>query len=181
MNDAQQQRRERQAVRAVAAALVPESRLRDPEVADAHEHLVLRIGSIQVLLDDEIEAWSVSGSRARALPLILLTDFCWQMLRALGGKTGDDSAWIEAALPQDHKASDADIGDSYFARQIQIVRDGKWVFELHTALRHPGSAFANHLWLLREPVPQQHCDRLLRAARGIRAVFLNVHSRMCAV
>ena len=181
MNEASQARRETQAVRAVASALVPKNRLNDRDVAEAHEHLILRIGTIQILLDDQIAELSASCSRAKALPLILLTDFCWQVLRALGGKKGDDSNWIEAALPQDHQASDADIGDSFYARQIEIVQDGKWVFELHTALRHPGSSFTDYVWLLREPVPQQHCDRLLRAARGIRALLLTVHARMYAV
>jgi hypothetical protein len=177
MNDAQAERREWQSVRAVSRALVPNARLGSaPHLAD-HAHLLDRISAITVVIDDAVSAFTTAPSRSSALSLVLVTDFCWQVLRALGGKTGDDTAWIEAALPQDHEASDAEIGDTHFARQIEIVEDAKWVFALHTALRHPGSAFADHLWLLREPPPPEHQARLLRAARGVMAVLRNTAAR----
>lgn len=178
MNDAQAERREWQAVRAVSRALMPDGRLRHIAVDADHAHLLNRISAISVLIDDEITAFRETHSRSRALSLVLVADFSWQVLRALAGKSGDDSAWIAAALPQDHQASDADIGDSFYARQIEIVEDAKWVFALHTALRHPGSALANHLWLLREPIPPECSDRLLRAAGAVKAVLRNVQAHM---
>jgi hypothetical protein len=177
MNQAQAEHRERQSVRAVARALVPDARLRDGQHLAEHAHLRTRITTIAVVIDDAITAFAAAPSRSGALSLVLATDFCWQVLRALGGKTGDDVTWIEAALPQDHEASDAEVGDTHFARQIEIVEDAKWVFALHTALRHPGSAFGDHLWLLREPSPPEHQARLLRAARGVMAVLRNAAAR----
>jgi hypothetical protein len=177
MNDAQAERRERQSVRAVSRALVPSIHLRNTQCLADHAHLLDRISAITVVIDDAIAAFTGAPSRSSALLLVLVTDFCWQVLRALGGKTGDDATWIEEALPPDHEASDAEIGDTHFARQIEIVEDAKWVFALHTALRHPGSAFADHLWLLREPPPQEHQARLLRAARGVMKVLQNTAAR----
>ncbi len=177
MNDARAERREWQSVRAVARALVPNADLRNTQRLADHAHLLDRISAITVVIDDAIAAFSAAPTRSSALSLVLVTDFCWQVLRALGGKSGDDTAWIEAALPQDHEASDAEIGDAHFARQIEIVEDAKWVFALHTALRHPGSAFADHLWLLREPPPREHQAHLLRAARGVMAVLRNTAAR----
>jgi hypothetical protein len=177
MNDAQDERREWQSVRAVSRALVPNADLGNTQRLADHAHLLDHISAIAVAIDDAIAEFSAAPSRSSALSLVLFTDFCWQVLRALGGKSGDDTAWIEAALPQNHEVSDADIGDTHYARQIEIVEDAKWVFALHTALRHPGSAFAGHLWLLREPPPPEHQARLLRAARGVMAVLRNTAAR----
>jgi hypothetical protein len=177
MNDAQAERGEWQSVRAVSRALVPDERLRNPKLLADHAHVLDRISAITVTIDDAIEAFAAAPSRSGALSLVLVTDFCWQVLRALGDKSGDDRRWIEDALPKDHEASDAEIGDTHFARQIEIVADAKWVFALHTALRHPGSAFADHIWLLREPPPPEHQARLLRAARGVMAVLRNTAAR----
>jgi hypothetical protein len=177
MNDAQAERREWQSVRAVSCALVPDARLEDAQHRADHAQLLDRITAITVALDDAIAAFSAAPSRSGALSRVLVTNFCWQVLRALGGKSGNDTAWIEAALPQDHEASDADVGDTHFARQIEIVDDAKWAFALHTALRHPGSAFADHMWLLWERPPPEHQARLLRAARGVMSVLRNVAAR----
>jgi hypothetical protein len=177
MNEMQAERREWQSVRAVSRALVPNESLRNPQLLADHAHMLDRISAITITIDDAIEAFSAAPGRSGALSLVLATDFCWQVLRALGGKSGDDRRWIEAALPQDHEASDAEIGDTHFARQIEIVEDAQWVFALHTALRHPGSALADHVWLLREPPPSEHQARLLRAARGVVAVLRNTAAR----
>lgn len=178
MTPAQAERQERQSVRAVSRALVPDERLRCPAMRHKHVHLRSRLTTFAILIDDAIEAVQMEGRRFDAFALVLVTDFCWQVLRALGGRAGDDSAWIEAALPADHAQSDADIGDRHFARQIEIVGDAKWVFGLHSALRHPASALAEQVWLLREPIPQAERDRLLRAARGVQGVLRNVEARM---
>lgn len=177
MNDAQAEGREWQSVRAVSRALVPNADLGNTQRLADHAHLLDRISAIAVVIGDAIAAFAAAASRSSALSLVLVTDFCWQVLRAVGGKAGNDAAWIEAALPQDHEASDAEMGGTHFARQIEIVEDAKWVFALHTALRHPGSAFAGHLWLLREPPPPEHQARLLRAARGVMAVLRNTAAR----
>jgi hypothetical protein len=177
MNEAQAEHREWQSVRAVSRALVPDERLRNPRLLADHAHMLDRISASAVAINDAIEAFAATPDRSAALSLVLVTDFCWQVLRALGGKGGDDRRWIEAALPPDHEASDAEVGDTHFARQIEIVVDAQWVFALHTALRHPGSALADHVWLLREPPPSEHQARLLRAARGVVAVLRNTAAR----
>lgn len=120
MNDAQPERREWQSVRAVSRALVPNARLGDAQHRADHAHLLDRVTAITVVIDDAITAFSAAPSRSNALSLVLVTGFCWQVLRAVGGKAGNDAAWIEAALPQDHEASDAETGDTHFARQIEI-------------------------------------------------------------
>jgi hypothetical protein len=172
------ERVEWQSVRAVSRALVSEERLRDPQLHADHAHLLDRITAIAVTIEDAIDAFETVPSRSSALTLVLIADFCWQVLRAVGGKTGDDREWIEAALPQAHQASDADVGDHFHARQIEIVADAKWVFVLHSALRHPGSSFANHVWLLREPPPEEQQARLLGAARAVQAVLRNTAARL---
>lgn len=178
MNDAQAEHRERQAVRAVSRALMPDDQLRVTVGCAGHAQLLDRMSAILALIGDGIEEFRETYSRSRAWSLVLVTDFGWQVLRALAGRSGNDTTWINKALPQDHEASDADIGDSFFARQIEIVEDAKWIFDLHTGLRHPVSKFGDHLWLLREPIPPEHGDHLLQAATAIRAVFINVQARM---
>jgi hypothetical protein len=66
------------------------------------------------------------------------------------------------------------MGDRHFAQQAQIVADAKWVFELHSALRHPQTPDEALMPLLREPVPDPTCSRLLGAARAIKQVLLSV-------
>lgn len=172
------ERVEWQSVRAVSRALASDERLRDPQLHVDHAHMLDRITAIGVTIEDAIDNFETVPSRSSALSLVMITDFCWQVLRAVGGRTGDDRQWIEAALPQDHQASDAEVGDKHFARQTEIVDDAKWVFALHCALRHPGSSFANHVWLLREPPPEEQQIRLLGAARAVQAVLRNTAARL---
>jgi hypothetical protein len=178
MNEAQLDRRDRLAARAVGYALVPNTRLQDDAIVDQHAHMLSRITTFQILLDDEIDALITCRNRQRALALVLVADFCWQMLREVGGRKGDDGSWFKTQLPQDHRQSDQDIGDGFFARQAEIVEDAKWLYDLHSALRHPGPTFAEYVWLLKDPIAEEHVARLLRAARGIQALLLSVAARV---
>jgi len=171
---AQHERRFREACRAVARALVPPARKQALRGNDRLSHLVSRFSTLHVVLSDEIEALAASRARSDALALILAADFAWQVIRALSDRRGDDAAWLASVLPPNHAQIDAEVGNGHFAQQVQIVADATWVFELHSALRHPQTESPTLLPFLREPVPDDASSRLLDAARAIRQVLLSV-------
>jgi hypothetical protein len=165
MTDARKERRFRKACRAVAHALVPAERKAELRASGDLQHLTSRFSTFHVLLCDEIGALMREPARSNALALILATDLAWQVVRALGGRSGDDVAWMDRLLPPDHAAIDADLCVDHFARQRQIVADARWVFDLHSALRHPIQACQELLPFLCEPISAGARDRLLSAAR----------------
>lgn len=177
MNDAQRERTFEIAASCVVDAMFsaenrPTSVI-DPEL----NHLQNRMATYSILLADEIDRLRKTNSRAAALALIFIADLCWQILRALSGRTGDIKNLIDANLPKDWKESDQDIGDEFFALQQQIVDDANWIYSLHTSLRHPKIPNPDLIALLREPVDPDKGARLLRAACGIRQLWLNTQAK----
>lgn len=173
MVEAQEQRRFEQACRALARLLVPKNcRSALSARSDLH-HLTSRFSTLHILLDDEIEALQASRSRSDAIALILATDFVWQTVRVFACREGNDRKWLHARLPADQQASERDSAGDHYARQKKIVDDATWVFELHSALRHPGKENHDLLQILRDPVGEDVRERLLRAARAIKQVLLS--------
>jgi len=170
----QEQRRFEQVCKAVARALVPADRKARLRRSKDFKHLTTRLSTFLILIDESIDALARDPSRSHALSLILAADIVWQVMCEFGNKKGDYIKWIDAALPADREKSDADIGDGHYAKQREIVSEAKWVFDLHSALRHPGTSSSALLPLMRDPVDPAACDRLVRAARSIRQVFVNV-------
>lgn len=178
MNAAREQRELEIAARAVAEAMVTPTREQGLKSSSSLDHLRSCMSTVLIVLDDAIERFSASRSRAPALELILSADFCWQILRALGHKSGDDLTWVEESLPADWTESDREIGDRRFARQRQIAENAKWVFSLHSALRHPATESDDLIALLRDPVDAGVGNKLCCAAKEIRQVWLSVQVRL---
>ena len=174
MTAAQEQFRFENACRALAELLVPPKRKQVLRDCQDYQHLISRFSTLHSLLGDAIEALKRSPSPSHAIALILAADFVWKVVRVLAGREGSDSNWLFSVLPVDHEASDADIGDRHYARQKQIVEDALWIFQLHSALRHPGKLNQEFLAFLREPVGTDARTRLLDAACAVSRVLLNV-------
>lgn len=180
MNQAQQERLFEKAARNVARAMLTNDRRRELATSANLEHLRSRLSTFAILLDSEIKRFEESPGRSEALALILTADFCWQTLRRLAdrSKPKDDLRWIDMALPTDWKEADQDTGNGYFCRQREIVNNAKWVFELHSAMRHPEKESLDLIALLRDPVCRETGDRLLIAASGIRKVWLSMQCKI---
>ena len=84
---------------------------------------------------------------------------------------------MDEALPKDHAQSDKDVGDDLFRRQIEIVEDAKWIHQIHSFIRHPQGVSAENVWILREPISDEHAARLVRAAKGVHDVLVKVAGR----
>lgn len=165
----------------VARAILSAERERELKRAPDHmTHIRTRMGTLHILLDEEIERFQKSSARASALALILAADFCWQALRALAGQSGDDREWMKEALPLDWRQSEQDVGDDFYTRQQRIVENARWIFDLHSALRHPKDKNPDLIALLREPVQQDVGQKLLRAAKEISQVWIAVQGRLGA-
>lgn len=177
MNGAQQLRTRKKAAQAVAHALPREDRLSQLRVDGSLIHLTSRLSTFQILIDDQIAALTREASRQNALALVLIADFCWQALRSIADRQGQDR-WLEAVLPNDNEASDQDIGDQYFSMQKRLLQDTKWIFDLHSGLRHPSIPDADLLTLLRDPVAAAMTSRLLSAAKGIQQILLCTQARL---
>lgn len=147
MNEAQQMLQFEKTARNVANALLTPQRKQVLKSSSDLGHLRSRLSTFLLLLDDEIERFENSRARAAAVALVLTADLCWQSLRTLAERheSGDDQKWIDAVLPADWPLSDHDTGDKFFEHQRRIVENAKWMFELHSALRHPTSKNAADL------------------------------------
>lgn len=178
MYSAQQQRTLKKAAQAVARALIPKKRLSQLQIEGDAVALTSRLSTFQVMIDQQIEALAQQASRQNAVALVLIADLCWQVLRAIADLRGANSDWLAAVIPADHRASDADVGDAYYSMQLKIVEDAKWIFDLHTALRHPRSRFKGLMQLLRDPINESVKARLIEAAMGIRQVLLVTQARL---
>ena len=180
MSAPSQQHQFEAAARRVGKAMLTRERIRELNESGDLTHLRSRLSTFLILLDDEIERFGKSRSRAAALAVVLTASFCWQSLRALANRTGDDREWISEALPAevDGQRPDQETRADTFARQCRIMENAKWIFDLHSALRHPNSENADLILLLREPVGEEVGSRLLSAASEIRQVWLHVHTRL---
>ena len=171
-------RLDQRAAGAVSKVFVPKSRLDDPDADGTLQALKSRVYTFLILMGEAVENFGGGQSRNHAITLVLIADLCWQFIRALGGIVGRDMEILRDAFPPDHEQSDQDTDDRHFARQIEIVRDAVWIFELHTFIRHPKSIGEKNLWLLSEPVSEEPAIRLVRGASGIRQVLVNVAVRL---
>lgn len=179
MNQAQREREFEKAAKAVAKALMTQKASKNtiqPEVN--YEHLMSRLSTFQMLLSDARDNFQARRGRSEALNLVLIADFCWQTLRTLCQRPGNDRQWMNETLPPDWEQSDADCGDNYYRCQRDMVENAKWIYDLHTAMRHPHIAHGDLVALLRDPVDDAMGERLLLASRGISQVWLAVQSRI---
>lgn len=176
--DAQEQRSFECACRELARRLVPPDQKARLRASQDYQHLISRLSTLLVLLGDGIEALQNTPSRSRVVALILAADFVWQAIRLFADRKGDDTAWLLREHPDDHQTSDAEVGDNLYARQKQIVEDATWLFDLHTALRHPSSVNSDLLQLLREPVDDNARKRLLSTACALRRILVNVSVKL---
>lgn len=178
MGEERDQRLDWKAASIVSKLFVPQQCLDSLDVDGSINALSYRSSTFLILLDEAVVNFHAARTRNHALSLVLIADFCWQFIRALGGGSRKDMEILHETLPRDHDQSDQDTADGHFARQIRIVEDAVWIFELHSFIRHPKSISEKNLWLLKEPVSDEPATRLIRGASGVQQVLRNLAARL---
>ncbi|MDZ7750600.1 MAG: hypothetical protein U5S82_02805 [Gammaproteobacteria bacterium] len=174
MSEAQTQRNFEKACQKLASHIVPKKEIQALKVNSELKHLTSRFSTFHIMLHEAIEDFETRPSPSRAVAIILAVDLVWQVMRALGGRQGRDTNWLVERFPDDYESVDADIRDNYFGLQKQIVDDLTWVYDLHTALRHPRKKHDDLLKCLRQPIFAEVFQRLLHTAASLRQVLVCV-------
>lgn len=115
-----------------------------------------------------------SFQRNDALSLLLIADFVWQQIRKLSGIQGKDERWMRKYLPDlGSNSTKAALLDEFEKGNIEVLENLKWLFGLHTSLRHPTATnFKKHKFLLYDPWPKEQAERLLKTAESLDHILL---------
>jgi len=110
--------------------------------------------------------------RNDALSLVLIADFAWQQIRNLAGVEGDDKNWLNRYVGDDYNDLKKERGFNLFDKDEELVKNLKWLFDIHSTLRHPSAEnLKKHDFLLHDPWPKQQAERLLVTAESLERIL----------
>lgn len=133
-----------------------------------HWPIIETMLTLEPILDERIHFFrSGQHKRENAIALIVIADMAWQQIRILAGITGKDSDWLQSYLPQDYDHL-RNMGFDSYDLDIGIVNDFVWLFDLHSALRHPKKEYMKkYPFILHNPWPAIEANRLIQTAESL--------------
>lgn len=129
--------------------------------------------TLEAVLHERIHFFkSDRHQREDAISLIVIADMAWQQVRILAGLEGKkDSSWFEGYLPQDYDSL-REIGFDSFDTDIDVFDGLGWLFDLHSALRHPNKEnMKKYPFLLHDPWPEEEATRLIQITSSLLHVL----------
>ncbi len=128
------------------------------------------LSAINAILKERIMFFETNNYRRNdAISLVVISDTAWQSIRILSDLKNDDSKWFLEISPNEN--------DDLFADYFQLLKDMKWVFSLHSYLRHPTATNKGyHPYIFNDPWPKDKSKKLIETAKSIRSmanIYLN--------
>lgn len=157
--------------RNIADYLVPKDLANDKDFWITHWCNIQYLGDMSAILEEHLHFFEKDYSRAEAGSLIAIVDMCWQSIRRMAGKKGDDLKWLNDYLPSNHDSVFPENSQFSYNNDVQVVEDIKWVFELHSCLRHPEKIFLEAPFIFNDPWPAEQASRLIKAAKNLDYIF----------
>jgi hypothetical protein len=152
------------------------------EIRARHKDSPEKITKIHALLDDiipqidaNIHFFSKNHDFHLAISLIVLLDMSWQVLRKNRNGEQKDDEWIKNFVPNSPPEFEEYVHKILYREDRAIFENAKFVYELHTAIRHPNDELAQLLekypGLFHDPWPAERSRKLLQAAENMREIF----------
>lgn len=157
----------RQAEIGIARHLIP-ANVDKQEFWNEHWPVIETLMTLEAVLHERIYFFQKNDHKRKdAVSLIVIADMAWQQIRILAGIKGKDSIWLKNYLPQDYDNL-REIGFDSFDPDIEIVNGLGWLFDLHSALRHPDKGnMAKYPFILDEPWPPEKATHLIQVTKNL--------------
>lgn len=161
----------RQSEIGIARHLIP-ANVEKQEFWNEHWPVIETLSTLEAVLDERIYFFqSKPHQREGAISLIAIADMAWQQIRILAGVKGKDSTWFQSYLPQDYSDLQKAGFDSYDL-DIDIANGLIWLFDLHSAIRHPNKKnIKKHPFLLYDPWPKKEANRLFQVTSSLLRIL----------